>query len=107
MGIFFFYNNRKPRRFNYTPILYDPEKEERQERLNKRIAQIKREMGVSAEEEPSAKKDLKGEFLSQTTHLKKRKEREASGKKPIFTSNSFLFFILIVLVALFVYWILR
>ncbi len=27
MGLFFFYNNRKPRKFDHKPIFYDPKKE--------------------------------------------------------------------------------
>jgi len=34
MGMFTqFLNPRKPRQFNYTPMYYDPEKEEREERI--------------------------------------------------------------------------
>jgi hypothetical protein len=52
MGVFFFYNNRKPRKFNYTPHLYNPEEEERKKNLQDRIEKVKREMGVLPEENP-------------------------------------------------------
>ena len=100
MSMFFFYNNRKPRRFNYKPILFDQEEEQRQPRLEKRIAEIKKEMGVEASEEPKVHKvDLGEEFIQQTTHLKKRKEREKTGQAPFFTNNMLLFIFLLVLAA--------
>lgn len=107
MGIFFFYNNRKPRRFNYTPILYDPEKEARKERMEKRVREIKRELDIPMENEPLKKTEFKSEFVSQTKHLKKRKEREDSGENVFFTSNTTLVIILIILFGLFFFWLLR
>lgn len=105
--MFFFYNNRKPRKFNYTPILYNPEEEERKEKLNKRIAEIKREMGVMPEVEVSKPKEFKSEFIGQTKHLKKRKDREEAGQKTFFTNNGLLFLIILILLAIFYFWILR
>lgn len=107
MGIFFFYNNRKPRKFNYTPILYNPEEEARQERLNKRIAEIKREMGVLPQEELPPQREFKREFIDQTKFLKKRKAREEAGQKPFFANNGLLYIILLILVAILYFWILR
>lgn len=107
MGIFFFYNNRKPRKFNYTPILYNPEKEEREERIQKRIREIKRELNMVVENEPMKKTEFKSEFLSQTKHLKKRKDREESGETAFFTSNRILLIALIVLLGLLFFWFLR
>lgn len=99
MGMFFFYNNRKPRRFNYKPILFNPEEEQRQARLQKRIAEIKKEMGVEATQEQKVRNvDIGEEFIQQTTHLKKRKEREKEGRTPFFTNNTMLFLFLLVLV---------
>lgn len=108
MGMFYFYNNRKPRKFNYQPILYNPDEEARQERLQKRITEIKREMGAElSEKDKTVNPDIKEEFLQQTTHLQRRKEREAAGKKAFFTNNGLLFLILILLLAIFFFWILR
>lgn len=66
MGMFSFYNVRKPRQYNHTPIYYDP----RKEALEKRISKIKREMGV---EEPleDYKPQIKGTFVEGTSHLKR------------------------------------
>lgn len=110
MGTFFFYNNRKPRKFNYTPILHDPEEDARKERLQNRIEAIKKEMGVLPElpeEKMPERKDFKAEFISQTRHLKKRKTREASGERTFFTNNGLLIIILIILFAIFFFWFLR
>ncbi|NLJ00225.1 MAG: hypothetical protein GX371_03610 [Bacteroidales bacterium] len=106
MSAFFFYKNRKPRKFNYKPILYDPEEEARKERLERRIQERKREMGVLPEGEKEVKKDFKPEFVSQTRHLKKRKSREAAGQNPFYTKNWVLIIAVIVLLGLFFLWIL-
>lgn len=105
MGVFFFYKNRKPRQFNYKPILYDPDKEVRKERLEQRIQEIKKEMGVLSEEEVT-KKEFKPEFISQTRHLKKRKARAESGQNPFYTKNWLLIIIVLALLAIFFFWIL-
>ena len=107
MAAFFFYNNRKPRKFNYTPILYNPEEEDRKKNLQERIEKVKREMGVLPEEKPVERKDFKSEFVSQTRHLKKRKERDGSGKSSFFTNNGLLFIILVILFVILYFWILR
>ncbi|MDD4631861.1 MAG: hypothetical protein PHQ77_06425 [Proteiniphilum sp.] len=110
MGTFFFYNNRKPRKFNYTPILHDPEEDARKDKLQNRIDEIKREMGVLPDlpqEKMAERKDFKAEFISQTRHLKKRKTREASGERTFFTNNGLLIIILIILFAVFFFWLLR
>lgn len=102
MGVFFFYNNRKPRKFNYRPILFDAEEEERKARLEKRIREIKKEMNVEVEEEPVTQKtNFQESFLSETKHLKKRKAREAEDNKPFFTNNYTLIFIIILLGVIF------
>lgn len=107
MGVFFFYHNRKPRKFNYTPILYNPDEEERRKNLQDRIEKVKREMGVLQEEKAAEKKDFKTEFVSQTRHLRKRKERESSGRSSFFANNGLLIIILVVLFAIFFFWFLR
>ena len=108
MGAFFFYNNRKPRQFNYKPILYNPDEEARQERLQKRIRDIKKEMDVlDTEEEKYNKSDIRGEFLSQTKHLKRRKEREETGSSSFLANNGVLIVILLVLLGIFFFWILK
>lgn len=107
MGVFFFYKNRKPRKFEYKPILFDPVEDARKERLEKRILEIKRDMGVLPEKEVDTRKtEFKQEFISQTRHLKKRKSRQDSGQSPFYTRNGLLIIIVIVLLGLFFFWIL-
>lgn len=101
MGVFFFYHNRKPRKFNYTPILYNSEEEERKKNLQDRIEKVKKEMGVLPDEKPAERKDFKAEFVSQTRHLKKRKDRESSGGNSFFSNNGLLIIILATLFAIF------
>ena len=107
MGMFFFYNNRKPRKFNYRPILYDPEEDARKERLKNRIEAVKREMGVLPEKVEVEKKDFKTEFVSQTRHLKKRKDRVETGKSTFVANNGLLIIIALILLAIFFFWLLR
>jgi len=107
MATFFFYGNRKPRKYNYKPILYDPEEDARKERLQKRIEEIKKEMGVLPEEKVNERKAFKPEFIAQTHHLKKRREREASGQRTFFSNNGLLIIIILILFAIFFFWLLR
>lgn len=108
MAMFFFYNNKKPRKFDYKPILSNYEEEARQEKLQKRINMIKKELNEPIpEEEKLNKTDFKEEFLSQTKHLKRRKERESEGSKNFLSNNGLLIIILIILLGLFIFWFLR
>ena len=90
------FKTRKPRTYNYQPILYNPEKEQRDGKLAQRIADVKREMGVLPQDEVREKTDFKAEFVSQTHHLRKRKNREATGEQAFFTSNRFLVILLVI-----------
>ncbi|HHT28799.1 MULTISPECIES: hypothetical protein [Petrimonas] len=112
MGMFFFYNNRKPRKFNYTPVFFDPEKEERKEQMEKRIRRIReelaREEGKTIETPPQPGNTDFGEaFLSQTRFLKKRKEKEKEGKKPFYSSNFTILLLIIILMVIFYFVFLR
>lgn len=107
MGVFFFYNNRKPRKFNYTPILFNPEEDARKEKIQKRTESIKREMGIIPEKTEVDRKDFKAEFVSQTRHLKKRKDRVETGKNSFISNNSLLIIIAVILLAIFLFWLLR
>ena len=107
MAKFFFYNNRKPRKFNYKPILFDPDEDARKEKLQKRINAVKREMGVLEEEETKEKKDFKAEFVSQTKHLKKRQDRVESGRSSFISNNGILIIIVVIIIAAYFYWLLN
>ena len=103
MEMFFFYNNRKPRKFNYQPIFFDPEKEERSKMLESKIRQAKAELGITDEEQPAAEQrkystaEMREEFLSQATHLQKRKARQEAGRNPFYTNNTTLILFLVIL----------
>ena len=107
MAKFFFYNNRKPRKFNYKPILFDPDEDERKERLQNRINAVKKEMGVLPQEEVKERKDFKAEFVSQTKHLKKRQDRVESGSNSFVSNNGILIIIVVILIAIFFFWLLK
>ncbi len=96
MGMFSFYNVRKPRQFNHTPIYWDP----RKEALEERISKIKREMGV---EEPleEYKPHIKGTFVEGTSHLKRslNKGEDTRSRK----YKTFKFFLWIAVLA-FILW---
>ena len=72
MGLF---TMRKPRGFHHTYIYVD----ERKEKLAKIEENAKRELGILPEKKFSPE-DIRGKFVEQTTHLKRRKE---SGKQPL------------------------
>ncbi|MDR0393629.1 MAG: hypothetical protein LBH77_00565 [Tannerella sp.] len=71
MGIFNFYNMRKPRRYDHKPIYFDP----RKEALEKRIHKVKMELGVEETDYEQYKEAIKGSFVEGTTHLKKSKDK--------------------------------
>ena len=60
-----------PRRFNHNYIYVD----ERKEKLNKIEENAKRELGLLPPEERSYEEKLRGVFVGETTHLKRRKEQ--------------------------------
>ncbi len=106
MGIFFFYNNRKPRKFQHRTIMYDSDEEARKERMEKRIRRIEQEVAreegreIIIEDRPE-KTDFGKEFVSQTKYLKRRKEREEGDSKPFFTNNITIVLFLAALIVLF------
>ena len=75
MGIF---NQRKPRGFNHQYIYVD----ERRERLKAMEERVKRELGMIPSEELTTEERIRGKFVEQTSHLKKKqgKENQLSSK---------------------------
>lgn len=71
MGLF---AQKKPRGFQHQWIYVD----ERKEKLQKIEEKAKRELGMLPPEEKTAEERIRGKFVEQTTHLKRRKE-----KKPV------------------------
>ena len=90
--MFFFYNNKRPRQFNYKPILYNPDKDE----LNERGINVKKEMGVI--EDTEYKPTIKGEFIRNTDHLRRKVSKEESSSKSNKMRNTKLIIFLVVLI---------
>lgn len=90
--MFFFYNNRKPRQFNYKPILYNPDKDE----FNERVIKVKKEMGVI--EGSELKPTIKGEFIRHTDHVRRKKNKEETTGKDNSKRNITLIIFLVVLI---------
>lgn len=65
-----YFKTREPRRFNHKYIFVD----ERKEKLDKIVDNAKRDLGMLPPEETTYKDRLRGTFVNETTHLKRRKE---------------------------------
>ena len=68
MGVPRFFKLPRPNQFNYSPRYWDPEKEEREERIRR----IKQEMGVEVPTDPTRSTIRRGSFrqASQQTKIK-------------------------------------
>ncbi len=97
MGLFF--NVRKPRKFNHQPIYFDSRKEDLQERINK----IKREMDIEPEE-TTYKPNIKGSFVEQTSHVRKRVDQDDKERS---SRTIRLVLALVVLIVIFYYFYVR
>ena len=88
-----FFKLPKIKQFHYKPRYYD----ERKEELDKRIAQIKKEMGVT-DEQPEGNKYFRGDYK---THIKgQMKGYFKQSRRQKRTSNIRLLIILLILLAL-------
>ena len=90
--MFFFYNNRKPRTFNYKPILFSPEKDE----FNERVHKVKKEVGVIKDDD--YKPTIKGEFIRNTNHVRRKVSKEENTGKSNTKRNMKLIIFLVVLI---------
>ena len=90
--MFFFYNNKRPRQFNYKPILFDPDKDE----FNERVHKVKKEMGVI--DDPNYKPTIKGEFIRNTDHVRRKVSKEGNTPKSNSMRNTKLIIFLVVLI---------
>ena len=80
-----------PRRFNHNYIYVD----ERKEKLQKIEDKAKRELGLLPAEENSYEERLRGVFVGETTHLKRRKENgQRISTKGIVVALAVAFFLL-------------
>lgn len=90
--MFFFYNNRKPRQFNYKPILFNPDRDE----FNERVHKVHKEMGMI--EDTDYKPTIKGEFIRKTEHVKRKVTKEGTTSKSNTNRNVKLIIFLVVLI---------
>lgn len=90
--MFFFYNNRKPRQFGYKPILFNPDKDE----FNERVLKVKKEMGVV--DNTDYKPTIKGEFIRNTDHVRRKVNKEECSSKSTSKRNVKLIIFLVVLI---------
>ncbi len=85
MGIFSFYNMRKPRQFDHKPIYWDPHKEEMEERQRK----IRIELGLEKPDE-NFKPRIKGTFIEGTKHLKRSVEKGEDARSRKYKSSKLI-----------------
>ena len=97
MGMFSFYNMRKPRQFEHKPIYWDPRKEKLQQRIHK----VKIEMGVEETDYEQYKDAIRGSFVEGTHHLKKSKDKGDDARDRLYR-NMRLILLLALLAA--IYW---
>ena len=102
MGIFNFYNVRKPRRYDHKPIYYEP----RKEALEKRIHKVKMELGVEETDYEQYKEAIRGSFVEGTSHLKKSKSRGDDIRNRLY-KNMRLILIIVLLGVIFWYYFLK
>ncbi|MDO4695727.1 hypothetical protein [Porphyromonas sp.] len=103
MGIFQFYNLRKPKAFNYKPLYTDEKKEE----LKRKVEKARRELSGDDTLRPEdVKENIRGSFHQASKHLRKyANDPEASKKR---NSRTWVLILVAVLLAvLFVYMYLR
>jgi hypothetical protein len=74
MGIPRFIKLPSHKQFNYSPRYWDPEKEEREER----IRQIKLEMGIEVPSDPSRTTIKRGSFRQASRHTKVKATRSSN-----------------------------
>lgn len=87
MGLF---TQRKPRGFQHQYIYVD----ERKERLREVEERAKRELGMIPQEAPTTEGRIRGKFTEQTTHLKRRQEKE----NPVSTKSIILILALLIVI---------
>jgi hypothetical protein len=102
MAIPSFFRMNKPRHFKYVPRYYDPEKEEREER----IGRIKEELGLSDDEEKGKETDGKqptrrssiqrGSFSPKFASKQERFQRN--------TPTRLVIIILVLILLLYIFW---
>ena len=91
-----FFNQRKPRRFNHQYIYVD-ERKERLREMEERVLRAKRDLEEASEKEKTTEERIRGKFVEQTSHLKRRQGKDSSA-----FSKSLLIILVLLLALLFV-----
>ena len=87
MGVPRFFKLHRPKRFEYNPIYWDPEKEEREERIRR----IKQEMGMEEEGATIQRSSIKrGSFRQYKRKTKVRASRSSNIRLIIILAVLFL-----------------
>jgi hypothetical protein len=87
MGVPRFFKLHKPKQFEYNPIYWDPEKEEREERIRR----IKQEMGVDEEGSSMQRSSIRrGSFRQYKRNAKVRASRSSNIRLIIILAVLFL-----------------
>ncbi|RPI44666.1 MAG: hypothetical protein EHM46_02590 [Bacteroidetes bacterium] len=74
MGLPGFFKLQKPKRFNYSPLYWDPEKEEREERIRR----ISQEMGIDLPSNPGRTTITRGSFRQASKKTRVRATRSSN-----------------------------
>jgi hypothetical protein len=74
MGVPRFFKTPGPKRFEYSPIYWDPDKEERDDRIKR----IKQEMGIETESDPGGTTITRGSFRQFKKNTKVRASRNSN-----------------------------
>ena len=93
-------------KFGYTPILYNEEEEARKKKLEKRVLEIKKKMGVIPDE---PKQEPKAFVRSLSLrHATSGNVRRRVGWQSLFLSNNLVLILIVALLfAIFYFWIMR
>ena len=86
MGVPRFFKLQKPKRFEYNPIYWDPEKEERDDRINR----IRQEMGIDIEGGTVKTSLTRGSFRQYKRKTKVRASRSSNIRLVIILAVLFL-----------------
>lgn len=79
MGIPRFFKQASHKRFNYTPLYWDPDKEDREQR----IRAIKQEMGIEVELGKTSSTITRGSFRQSTTSKTRSRASRDSNRRLI------------------------
>lgn len=91
-----FFKQRKPRRFSLPPLYQD----EQQQRLQTIRQRAEEDLGIASKKvcQPTR---LHGVFTNATTHLRRRKQREKEGRRPLSTGVLVVLIVVCIMVCIY------